>query len=82
MSKNASKHIFLLDLECTWSAPGLTWTEPGLLSSPGTWILPGLDFTWTPPRLPGCYLDPTWSLPDLGGECKVLDKARGILVDL
>jgi hypothetical protein len=34
--------------------------------------VPDLDFTWSLPGVPGCYLDFTWSPPGRMGECKVL----------
>jgi hypothetical protein len=34
--------------------------------------VPDLDFTWSLPGVPGCYLDFTWSPPGRVGECKVL----------
>src|ERR1700759_1382611 len=58
--KDAYKHIFLLDLDCTWTAPGQTCTVQAVQA-------PGFCMART---LPGLYLDSldvTWSLPGLGG---------------
>ena len=59
MKKNASEHFFLLDLDCTWTAPGLHQESLAIQALYCT--LPGLylDFTWSAWLLPGLYLDST-----------------------
>ena len=57
--KYAFKHIFLLDLDYTWTAPGLPWLSRQQIAP--AWTLPGLYLeclvvTWT---LPGLHQD-TW----------------------